>query len=563
MELDDTTVEARRMAEIYTKYLHDPTVYPITMPPIRINHTAMKKEEERKLSIYWKTIEPENIKSTVYSFKVPEPAKQRCRVVHSCAINEAAKQAANAPPSYKLRTPAEVNRILAMAEKVVQYDAVSMYDQFPLSEEISRYFAFRTRNGTTAALSRMPMGFVHSCGIAQSLSILLAEFKNDHEHYYVYIIIHLDNYCFAFVRKENATPSPQDLKTAVVKTIKKFLQRTISTDLQLNEMNREEILEWLQMEHEAQWSIINNMSPQKFTFLGVQYDLHERTKTAGEKSWEKLHLLMRCLFPEGRMNPATTPRQLAMLVGTLNYVKRNVECRHLYLNLHRNLSELAYVLWVYPQAWDIALAPITFMFSEIVPLYEIIKEKKTSRIYPQQANDNETLIIITDASHIGWGGIVCYPQERRIQVHAARWPQIGGQVDPLYESSVVAEPQAIKETLQAHGVPAHVKHITIVTDHSPLVSAAKSYQARSYNYFKLLEWLEKQDVTYSVLFIPGEMNIADKPSRNPDDLSINEIDAWEICRAAGVGYARALLNPSEILPSVCASTDADVLSLLS
>ena len=147
----------------------------------------------------------------------------------------------------------------------------------------------------------------------------------------------------------------QDLKTAIIRTIQTFLQRTIATDLQLNEMNREEILEWLDMEEEAKWTIINDMSPQQFTFLGVQYDLDANTKTAGEKSWEKLHLIMRCLFPEGMMNPATTPRQLAMLIGTLSYVKRNVEIRHKYLNLHRNLSELAYVLWVYPQAWDIAL----------------------------------------------------------------------------------------------------------------------------------------------------------------------------------------------------------------
>ena len=173
------------------------------------------------------------------------------------------------------------------------------------------------------------------------------------------------------------------------------------------------------MEEEAKWTIINDMSPQQFTFLGVQYDLDANTKTAGEKSWEKLHLIMRCLFPEGMMNPATTPRQLAMLIGTLSYVKRNVEIRHKYLNLHRNLSELAYVLWVYPQAWDIALAPITFMF-----------EDTSNKRIPSRA----------------------------------------------------------------HQTPDYITHATIVTDHSPIVSAAKSHQPRSYNYFKLLEWLEKQTV---------------------------------------------------------------------
>ena len=175
------------------------------------------------------------------------------------------------------------------------------------------------------------------------------------------------------------------------------------------------------------------------------------------------------------------------------------------------------------------------MFEEIIPLYEMIKEKKTSPIYPQLQEEEKTLVIITDASHIGWGGIVCNPKEKEVKVHASRWPKIGGEVDPLYESSVIAEPQAIKEVLLAHEIPDYITHVTIVTDHSPIVSAAKSYQARSYNYFKLLEWLEKQRFSYNVLFIPGEINIATSHHETPTTSSSTKVKHGKSARLRGWG----------------------------
>lgn len=180
---------------------------------------------------------------------------------------------------------------------------------------------------------------------------------------------------------------------------------------------------------------------------------------------------------------------------------------------------------------------------------------------PELQEKKDTLIVITDASHIGWGGIVCYQKNSIIQVKAGRWPKLNGEPDTLYESSVIAEPQAIRKTLET--IQHTHRHVTIVTDHSPIVSASRSHQARSYQYFALLEWLEGQPCSYNILFIPGEINPADKSSRNPDNLEIEEEEVWSICRAAGMGYARALQFPCEVLPSVCASTDADVLTPLS
>ena len=551
MELDNTTIAAKQMAEAYTQFLHNPDVYPLTQPPTKINNTALSKEDERKVGTTWVTIPREKVKATIYSFKVPEPQKMRCRVVHACAINTEARESARQPPKYKLRSPAEINEILARAILVTQFDARSMYDQFELSEEVRCFFSFKTRENIIAALTRMPMGFMHSCGIAQSLSILVAEFTVEDNIFYVYIIVHLDNYCYAFVPKENTTHTTSDLKAVAVKTISTFLKRSVEVDLQLNELDREEIISWLDRAEDGKWESILQMSPTTFTFLGVTYNLQNRTKTAAEKSWNKLDLLMKCVFPNNRMNPSTTPRQLAMLIGTLQYIRRNAEVRHKFHNLHRNLAELAYTLWVYPQGWDIELRPVTFMFEEIIALYNIVKSTRVSRIYPPIPQKISTFIAITDASAIGWGGIICDQKNKTIRTHADFWPKYAGKPDPIYESSTIAEPQAIKETLMGR-VPAEITHVTIVTDHSPLVSAAKSYQARGYAYFELLAWLEAQHYSYNIIFIPGHINIADGPSRNPTNLSIDEEEAWKICAAAGMGYARALMFPlKELLPSVC------------
>ena len=182
----------------------------------------------------------------------------------------------------------------------------------------------------------------------------------------------------------------------------------------------------------------------------------------------------------GQLNPKSTPRHLAMLMGTLGYIARSGDIKHVFYNLHRNLAVLSYATWVYPQGWDIPLPQLTYMFAEIPNLYEMVKTKRTSNIYPEQQPHANTLICITDASHIGWGGIVCSPSASswNIEVKAGWWPKVNDQLDPLYESSVIAEPKAVSQTLKSLEIPSSIKHVIIVVDHSPLVSAGRSSQAR-------------------------------------------------------------------------------------
>ena len=278
-----------------------------------------------------------------------------------------------------------------------------MYDQWGLEDEVGKYFVFKDRQGRYVALNRLPMGFCYACGIAQGLSLILTTFSCDTEHYSVTVIVHLDNYLFAFKRKTSETDSQsKELQKAVVSTITTFLKRTITVDLQLNELDREEIQMLLQQNETTRWEKIKSLSPTKFTFLGVDYDLEAKKRTAAEKTWNKLATLLAIIFPGGQLNPATTPRHLAMLMGVASWIKRVINIRHTNFNQYRNMAELAYVLWLMPEMWDVPIAPVAFMFTDLFSICKQLQSTKSANhIYPELRQHNEVAICISDASLVG------------------------------------------------------------------------------------------------------------------------------------------------------------------
>ena len=537
----------------YTRYLHDTTAYPqLALPPHIVHNTALSKDEERQLSARWVRIEYKDIQGSIYTFKVVEPHKERCRVVHACHINELCTDRANQPPSYKLRTFEEINQILANASLVTQFDAVSMYNQFRL-ENVNKYFAFKTRQGVYAALGDLPMGFTYACGIAQSLSLLITFTDNTSMIIKVDVVVHLDNYLFAFTypNEPTTTEFEDELKQVVLKTIGDFFARTLHADLQLNEISREEIIEYQKMTDNHKFARILAMSPKKFTFLGVDYNLTTRTRSAAEKSWKKLDTLIKVTFPEGRFNPYNTPRHLAMLQGTMGWIRRVCNIRHTDFNTARNTAELAYALWIRSDLWDKPLEKVAFMFQDIFETYKIILSHRSTAIYPSLPLTTSSIICISDASATGWGAYLCRRQSNKyeIQMVKGEWPKINGRPNPIYESSTVAEPRAILEILKNVEIPATTTHITFVTDHSPLVHAAESIQARCHSYHQTLSQLIKEQWKFNFLFLAGKHNVADGPSRG-STREVTREAIEKVAAGAGMGVAKALQIPSKELPCV-------------
>jgi hypothetical protein len=241
-----------------------------------------------------------------------------------------------------------------------------------------------------------------------------------------------------------------------------------------------------------------------------------------------------------------------MLLGVANWIKRILNIRHINFNQYRNTAELAYVLWLMPELWDVPITPVTFMFTEIFGICKLLQSTKTANhIYPALHQHHEIAICISDASLTGWGAYIYLPRRHTwdFTMLKGTWPILHNKPDRLYESSTIAEPKAVEEIIALKPFPSHIRHVLFVTDHSPLVSASRSQQARCYAYFNVLNKLEKENFTYNLLFIKGELNIADGPSRGIDRV-VTRSEHEALAAGAGMGYAAALLSPSIHVPTV-------------
>lgn len=230
----------------------------------------------------------------------------------------------------------------------------------------------------------------------------------------------------------------------------------------MNEISREEIEKFQKLQMNEKFNKIMEMAPSEFTFLGVTYNLNTRERSVAAKTWGKLEAVTQVIFPEGRFNPQTTPRHLAMLTGLLGWIRRVCNIRNTDFNTSRNLAELAYALWERPDLWDKPLQKIAFMFQPIFEIYKAVQTRKCTPIYPPLPTASNTLICITDASAYGWGAFLCEKNHRgwKIQMEKGEWPK-GDK--SLYEASTVAEPQAISEVMYKSKIPPHIKTIIFVT----------------------------------------------------------------------------------------------------
>jgi hypothetical protein len=195
---------------------------------------------------------------------------------------------------------------------------------------------------------------------------------------------------------------------------------------------------------------------------------------------------------------------------------------------------------------------IEHMFQGILSISETLQRCKSTRIFPPLHQHKDTAICISDESAFGWGAYIGLPEGDHWTWKAVQgeWPKLGNTVDPIYDSSTVAEPKAVEMILREQHIPVGYKHVLFVVDHAPLVHAATSVQARCYSYFQTLTMLEKQAFSYNILFIKGEENIADHLSRGRER-RVEESTLGAIAAGAGTGYAAALQSPWTIeLPHV-------------
>ena len=530
-------LDSKLFAEKMCRFLFDPEMYP-TLPDVPLHDlppTGLSANDERVLADRFTLLEAVGMppKCTAFGFKVPELHKKRCRAVWACHLNDILP----APPSYNTRTPSEVWEIMAKTDRFVQFDIKAYYDQFKLDNAVKPFFAFRTREGKPACLANLPTGVSFACATAQAVSWVLTDFDMAYqrdEGTYVTPIVHIDNFGFAF--KKGASTSQEEFDKFTCRVIGTFLDRVTFLNIQLNEISQEDAKSFSSLPFEAQLNDVLKRAETHFVFLGTEYDLKERRRTNTQKTLEKLEAVKRLCFTDEKLNPGTTPRQLAVLMGIAKWASQVLNIRHVFFDLHQSISLLARFLFITPSLWDAPLGDHATLFNDSHAFIEMILQKKATPLMDRSLKPESTLILLTDASAKGWGAIAMMMDGGEIHSYAGEWDET------QHLSSVVAEPKAVQLTLEKVLLDfPSLTHIVVGSDHEGLILASRSSQARAFDYFKLLANLPPHIATY-FSFVPGIWNPADSLSRKTVN-KFSEAYTRTLATATGAGVEWALQTP--------------------
>jgi hypothetical protein len=521
----------------YFRYLHDESAYPAVLPTPKLQVTGLSREDERLLASRYDVLHDPPRAST-YGFKIAEIEKRRCRPVWACSLNE--MDFPTPPPSLQLHSYAETIKIVDESTYFMQLDGRSMYDQFPLSEPIKKFYAFKMHNGTTVALNRAPMGFKFSHGIAQLTSETIAFDQEDEtQPMESASIIHLDNFGLSWKRIAQVDHMAE--KSQIVDKITKIFTRATETGFQFNEFSKEEVLKYLESSPDTRWEILKphlfTKDGGKFTFLGIQYELRHQgnTKTISSKSAAKLSAVKE-ITAKTSILPQASFRQIAMLVGIVRFCSKVLQFHNEDFNAYDQTRQMAKLCQEDIKTWDtqigVHFARNLFPFVHIAQKILVAEPK---RIRPTW-NFDKCIIIFVDASKVGWGGIAIFPDGTK-QIAKARWLQ-----PALWESSVKAEPRAVEEILMELKLP-RGSQVIFATDHEGLVWASQAVQIHTYTYHKAMAFVEASGIQAAFTFIQGVQNPADEPSRDrPSTATDRQLQVMGA--AAGAGVAWALHFPS-------------------
>ena len=496
----------RHQAGTYLRLLTDPLLYPQSCNP-RIRNTSLSKDDERSLGRKVNVIENHLIKAGVYGFKVIEYDKERCRPVWACDINE--EEFSNfSGGKILLHKHSEIAEELQRTTLFIQVDGKSMYDQFQLSQGVQAFFGFKTHDGTSAALATLPAGFQYAPGAAQSTSDILAFDSTRYEKMTCRSLTHLDNFGFSFVQKEST--SPEAFMLDVINRMAVFFNRCNAVGFQLNEVSQEVMQKFGSMPTAHQLHVINSLSSNTFTFLGVQYSINPgraNTKSVASKTLKKLEAISAITFNKeaGMVNPQISYRQLAMLTGVIRHCSRIQDRRHQDFDTYKIINQMAGSCADNMELWDKPIGTINASrLQKLIPLASKIATCPPVSVR-RPLNLDEAHHIFVDASATGWGALHFEPRATTYSTLAEKWSRAD------YQSSVTAEPQAMIATLRRLNLP-QMTTIVIASDHLSLVQTSLSVQAKAYQYFRVLaEAWPKWNI--HLVFVPGAYNPADGPSR--------------------------------------------------
>jgi hypothetical protein len=380
-------------------------------------------------------------------FTVPEEWKRRFRIIEAChGVNDNTElEQRTVFTSIFERHAAVLN-----GKWVLDLDASAYYDQFPLAEEVRRYFGFM-KNGRKYRMRVLPMGVKHAVWIAQTATRQLLNFNIPSS---VYTEAYIDNVRFV-------SDSKDDLLNAAAM----FCIRAGQVGVTLNEVKVSEFMKPFEDQSpDAMNRAIalareelerKDLAVPRANWLGEFFDYEAKTVQMSEKSRQKLEATE-------DLGPNHTFKQVISMFSMLLYVSRTYNHKLAdYFQAKLAHSELSRLLAERPELWDEQCPEFCDSTAKSVDTWR----KNLLSLPPRTITETlepEALIVV-DACGSGWGAFyVSSTSQFTVQME---WTEADlhhlGSTD-----STVTEPEALYRSLCRLIPPKTRARVKVVTDPS-------------------------------------------------------------------------------------------------
>jgi hypothetical protein len=415
-------------------------------------------------------------------FTVAEVHKHRRRPIKwPQAVNETCGR--DTLQSLTVVPRAEVRRQVKPGEVAILVDMAQWFDQIPLGSKVQSYFCLDGGHLGPCALTRLPMGQRQATEVATAVTARLLDFACDEG---VVVAYAADNVRFVGPRK------------GILSAFRCFLKRCAEVGVQLNELKQCDYDNAQQVEA---------LVTKQYDFLGETYD--HAAALPKMRSTEKTMAKLRTTWSE---RAGWTVRRMACHMGILLYTSSTARIPlSKYFGTMRFFASLARAAQADESVWDRPLVGMPVAVQR--ELAEWTSRALANRWVPIPDYDASApdITICSDASGWGFGSIAVFAESGLVRMINGPWPA-GSSLTGA--GSVSTEPAGVKAALCAFVPPTSRARVLVLTDHEPLVAAARAGYAKAYTYNQLLDWIGiNLAATVSFAFVAGVTNPADDLSR--------------------------------------------------
>jgi hypothetical protein len=423
-------------------------------------------------------VDPAEALGTIRVFSVPEVAKQRRRAIkHTELINDLYPKESLDPVQLPLR--AEQSAQSASGRYAVCLDFAAYFDQFQLSEEVSRLMCFR-HGGQAYRLLRMPMGQRQAVSVAQFATNLMLSFPMPLG---VTVQSCIDNVRFVGPRE------------GVEEAATCFVRRCRRASVTINELP----------DAGADREGIAALIHQEGDWLGARYDYaHGRQKLA-EKTVSKLRT-------SWARRAEWTHRDYAAHMGLLFFAASVLHTRiGDFFEAMKQLRLRSRTLTEQPALWD---QPMHTTAGEELALLQWTQAALANPFVACTSPKSAERVLVTDASDWGWGAVLFDSASGAIATHGEAWTD---KDRAMLNTGVSAhcEPNAVYRALCRFIRPDDNRPLLILTDSTTARYAIERGYSPSFAVNSIANRIAREfgGVPMRLEYIKGALNVADAPSR--------------------------------------------------